>query len=1093
MIIVKNRELLIPNNERYIGTTYDTETENRIFQVPRYSQRGVDLAALTFRLDIQYANESYDTIVLDKEVGEAFIILIWRITSSTLQVPGTMYIGIRAIDNEAAVKWSSFSAAMYVERHLNTPGNYGGGLTEIEQMEQDHQYMKGVVNELKANLDYAHDAEAWAQGTRSGTAVPSTDKTYQKNSKYYSEQANVSKNAAASSATAAAGSATQAAATVADTNTRFNNAVAAVTSDTEVIDARVGADGTQYTVLKNRLDAEHSSVKNAIQAQTKLTLTNDFETKVITGAQINNEGVITSSSNASLYYACVVGVDSITLNNSVVGFYGFYSTTPAIGAVSTNGSRTSASAGSTVINVSGVDWIAFHSQGTASFTLNDNTVLDKAKAYTDAALNQAKTYTDAELSEAINGINATIDAIEAPDPRSVASVYKAEVHNPTEYAYTNAVIEIRVNFDPGVCKDKDYIRITNESGTEIPFSLCPCKDENVFVDKDYTYHNDHSIHCASLLIIDSIAASGSNTYTVTIGTEKHQAYVENVTSMVTGTGYPRLVANKVTLNFDKDSHYRLIGVLTANKNYFPDLNYGIIVNGTGIKESNAAFESYLNGYSYEFEGDGIVYRDLVRTLTFTGYTVKQRYRLYSNNRFDVFTCVAFTSDHTGETRHYVRMELPTGATISEEDANGATRYHWTDSANSVDMGISVLYCNGNSQRDDTSLPIYKSVYVINATGTTNFLMTIGQETQNTLTWEKGFAFTSLFTWVYDTKANDVYRIYNNLISIAADTRANIEKAKMQNLMKPYMFGLSDIFLKDHDALIAIRNMKPYCDYAKYLNNYISFSDVETSFKTMMSEVYGGTDEAAINRGYETYGLNYMGRSLPVSYHLYKKTGDTYYSTVIKSYADFIVSLYNEYGDIPATQSQTSGSTNSRAVAMLALGMAINIGLDQNSTYAGVFAAIDNLNAQDGVVGTIIPEGNIITNRYLHYTAFANYYIFLAYKLANMTGWMKSRHNYMFDACHPSGELKELTYLCSESRRGLLHTYSYVLGTLALSDDSCAMKQASEALLWASKQIPAVGGMPAQADGYDTYPISQDAFTFNMGFAVAVLVDLCVLE
>ena len=248
MIIVKNRELLIPNNERYIGTTYDTDTENRVFQVPRFNQRGVDLAALTFRLDIQYANESYDTVILDKEVGEAFIILIWEITSATLQVPGTLYIGIRAIDDEATVKWSSFSAAMYAERHLNTPGNYGGSLTEIEQMEQDHQYMKGVVDELKENIDYAHDAEAWAKGTRSGSAVPSTDTTYHNNSKYYSEQASTKATQAANSATAAANSATQAAETVADTNTRFNNAVAAVTSETEVIDARVGADGTQYTI-----------------------------------------------------------------------------------------------------------------------------------------------------------------------------------------------------------------------------------------------------------------------------------------------------------------------------------------------------------------------------------------------------------------------------------------------------------------------------------------------------------------------------------------------------------------------------------------------------------------------------------------------------------------------------------------------------------------------------------------------------------------------------------------------------------------------------------------------------------------------------
>jgi len=192
MIIVKNRELLIPNNERYIGTTYDNDTENRVFQVPRFSQRGVDLANLTFRLDIQYANEAFDTVVLGKEVGEAFIILIWRITSAALQVPGTMYIGLRAIDDEATVKWSSFSAAMYAERHLNTPGNYSGSLTEIEQMEHDFQYMKGVIDDLNQHIAYkSADAEAWARGTREGHPVGSDDETYQNNAKYYSEQADV--------------------------------------------------------------------------------------------------------------------------------------------------------------------------------------------------------------------------------------------------------------------------------------------------------------------------------------------------------------------------------------------------------------------------------------------------------------------------------------------------------------------------------------------------------------------------------------------------------------------------------------------------------------------------------------------------------------------------------------------------------------------------------------------------------------------------------------------------------------------------------------------------------------------------------------
>ncbi|MBQ7536464.1 MAG: hypothetical protein IJT43_12720, partial [Stomatobaculum sp.] len=54
MILIDNRELLIPNNERYIGTTQDGNSETRVFRMRRLSQAGVDLSGLTFRLDLKY-------------------------------------------------------------------------------------------------------------------------------------------------------------------------------------------------------------------------------------------------------------------------------------------------------------------------------------------------------------------------------------------------------------------------------------------------------------------------------------------------------------------------------------------------------------------------------------------------------------------------------------------------------------------------------------------------------------------------------------------------------------------------------------------------------------------------------------------------------------------------------------------------------------------------------------------------------------------------------------------------------------------------------------------------------------------------------
>lgn len=135
MITIKGRQMLIPPKERYIGTTYDENSEQRTFLIDRVATNGVDLSALTFRLDLEYENGNKDTALLEKEVQEDSIVLIWNITNSVLQVPGTVFIDIRATDTQGTVKWASFRAAVYVDTTINTPGSYTGKLTELEQAE----------------------------------------------------------------------------------------------------------------------------------------------------------------------------------------------------------------------------------------------------------------------------------------------------------------------------------------------------------------------------------------------------------------------------------------------------------------------------------------------------------------------------------------------------------------------------------------------------------------------------------------------------------------------------------------------------------------------------------------------------------------------------------------------------------------------------------------------------------------------------------------------------------------------------------------------------------------------------------------------
>ena len=223
MIVLKGRQMLVQTQERYIGTTYDNNSENRTFLIDRVTVNGADLSALSFRLDLEYENGGKDTALLTKEIQEEYIVLTWEIESGVLQVPGTVFANIRGTDYQGTVKWASFKAAFYVEDTINTPGTYTGGLSEMEQMElridrkienldageeerirneqgrqenennriqaekERDKKVNNVIETFDGAIQSAKDAaklaESWAVG---GTGTRSGEDG--NNSKYYSEQ-----------------------------------------------------------------------------------------------------------------------------------------------------------------------------------------------------------------------------------------------------------------------------------------------------------------------------------------------------------------------------------------------------------------------------------------------------------------------------------------------------------------------------------------------------------------------------------------------------------------------------------------------------------------------------------------------------------------------------------------------------------------------------------------------------------------------------------------------------------------------------------------------------------------------------------------
>ena len=136
MITVVGRKLIIPETDKQIGTTYDNNSEVRHLRINRITTGGVDLSNLRFKLDLEYADTTLDTCLLDAEVQDEYILLTWTIPDSCVARKGTVWAAIRAYDENGTVKWATNRGPLYVDHTIFDGEAYSGKLTEFEQLEE---------------------------------------------------------------------------------------------------------------------------------------------------------------------------------------------------------------------------------------------------------------------------------------------------------------------------------------------------------------------------------------------------------------------------------------------------------------------------------------------------------------------------------------------------------------------------------------------------------------------------------------------------------------------------------------------------------------------------------------------------------------------------------------------------------------------------------------------------------------------------------------------------------------------------------------------------------------------------------------------
>ena len=159
MIKVRNKVLVIPENELTIAAVGDKGSVNRVFQIPRVQPDGVDLANMIFKLNLLYldTNEK-DRDDLDKAISDDFITLTWTISSLTSSHVGNTYIQLCAMTDTGSMRWLSYQAAVYIESSIEMEKTTIA-LSELEDLERR-------IDEKTNALDSAESSRVKAEAER---------------------------------------------------------------------------------------------------------------------------------------------------------------------------------------------------------------------------------------------------------------------------------------------------------------------------------------------------------------------------------------------------------------------------------------------------------------------------------------------------------------------------------------------------------------------------------------------------------------------------------------------------------------------------------------------------------------------------------------------------------------------------------------------------------------------------------------------------------------------------------------------------------------------------------------------------------------
>lgn len=755
--------------------------------------------------------------------------------------------------------------------------------------------------------------------------------------------------------------------------------------------------------------------------------------------------------------------------------------------------------------------------------------------------------TTKQYNDAVAYIDDKLSKLTQKKPLSIYKsgfkLYTTTVTNTTKQTLTNTIIELKIEFNIGEVYSDAQIVVIDDDGNEFAAQFAPDFYFNLRQDLDQGFYKDGSFWSGALCILDNLAVDQTKHYKVYVYNDEVKPITETYTVLNNG-GRDTYSAFGYTLNFNlagqtsNSSILRNIGL--SDGTVFPVANVprcSILLNGASV-----ATTTFFNvNQSVKFSKIGSLFIDIVAevgnaaqdSLTADSLRYKAIYRLFKNGKLKILSRFIAKKDIAVNVLYACTNGLMTSGHTSGSVASSSYK-HCRFGLNNHTFDTVALFYFGDVHRDSSSWGATRPNVGSQTVSATSADLRYGWS--DTVGSASALKFPIKKNWAW---ASEINILIDNQITTSSTLLAILNNTPIGFIatrVKPFRYSKRKLFKRIEDLAIGWQewwhssdsvgfgdNANPsvtnirfgrLIEFYKVLKNESdkSFEELYSTYIQSIKSLYGITDLSKIGDKYNSstnplkveYLPHYFQPFLQAFYLQAVKNNDTAKIAEIKSMTLSIATALKTYADANgsvvsnAATNTGVGPWNMNAIALRSLAQAIWMGLDTNNGFLNTFNSLEADFTNSVRYGKILNQPSDTRDDIPAERRYFQYYCFgiQAYIMSCLILNRQPVFNVAampLNAINANGDVKEMEWTCSESRRGRREQHLRMIFPLIFNrldgEINAAHKvlDAAERWLFDSTGYPyQIGEFLSREDISSTEKIRLDADT---SWSLTVLGDL----